>query len=124
MYNVTYQNRPKGKRSNSAINSHFEVSFTCLDETFLATTGNTMSTNANQTFQGHGKKFSSPSNGFLWYTEPATIHLNHHALYLSTDNRNGLAAFSSSHSLPAIQLCCVQSLIITLSESLYIINGK
>lgn len=83
-----------------------------------------MSTNANQTFQGDSKNFSNPFNGFLWYTEPSTIHLNHRTLYLFTDNRNGLAAFSSSHSLPAIELRCVQSLIITLAENLYIINGK
>lgn len=60
----------------------------------------------------------------FWCTEPSTRHLNHRALYLSTDNRNGPAASSSSHSLPAIQLRCVQSPIITLSENLYIINGK
>lgn len=83
-----------------------------------------MSTNANQTSQAHAESFSNPSNGFLWYNKPSTIHVNHHALYLSTDNRNGPAAFSSSHSLPAIQLRSVQSLIITLSENLYMIKGK
>ena len=76
-----------------------------------------MSTHANQSFLGHGKSFT---NGFLQHTEPSTIHLNH----LTTDNRYGPAVFSSSHSLPAIQLRCVQSLIITLSANLYIIKGK
>lgn len=83
-----------------------------------------MSTYENLTFLGHCNSFSNPSNVFLWYTEPPTIHLNHCTLYLSTDNRNGPAVFASSHSLLAIQLRCVQSLIIILSENLYIIKGK
>lgn len=78
-----------------------------------------MSTNVNKAFQGHSKKnFSNPSNGFPLYAEPSTMNLNHDVLCLSTDTRNGLGAFSSSCSLPSIQLSRVQSLIIALSEKL------